>query len=60
MIDSTSQPEPAGALAMLDRYPQTIPICSQVPRKSFLEGMILQYTEGFPGMKADDKKRFGR
>ena len=32
-----------------------IPCWPQLPKRSFLEGMLLQYSEGFPGLKWDDK-----
>lgn len=36
-----------------------IPFWPQLPKRSFLEEMVAQYSEGFPGMKRDEKeKRF--
>jgi hypothetical protein len=32
-----------------------IPFWPQLPRRSFLEGMVLQYSQGFPSLKWDDE-----
>jgi methionine synthase II (cobalamin-independent) len=34
-----------------------IPFWPQLPKRSFLEGMILQYSQGFPNLKWDEKKQ---
>lgn len=34
-----------------------IPFLPQLPRRSFLEGMVAQYSEGFPGLRLDEKEK---
>lgn len=34
-----------------------IPFLPQFPRRSFLEGMVAQYSEGFPALKVDAKEK---
>jgi methionine synthase II (cobalamin-independent) len=34
-----------------------IPFWPQLPKRSFLEGMVVQYSEGFPSLKWDEKKQ---
>lgn len=34
-----------------------IPFLPQLPRRSFLEGMVAQFSEGFPGLRLDEKER---
>ena len=49
----------AEALELLDRYPLAIPAWPQLPKRSFREGMVFQYTEGLPGIRVDEgEKKF--
>ena len=57
MIGSMPQKSAAQALAALDRHPLTIPAWPQLPRRSFKEAMIPQYSEGFPGITVDEKEK---
>lgn len=34
-----------------------IPFLPQFPRRSFLEGMVAQYSEGFPALRVDEKEK---
>ncbi len=57
MIGSLPCLTPAEALDLLERYPLTIPAWPQLPKRSFREGMLFQYSEGFPGIRIDEKER---
>lgn len=48
---------PAEALDLLERYPPAIPAWPQLPKRSFREGMVVQCSEGLPGIKFDDTER---
>jgi methionine synthase II (cobalamin-independent) len=41
---------------ILQNFPE-IPFWPQFPKRSFLEGMVLQFSQGFPNLKWDDKKQ---
>jgi len=41
---------------ILQNFPE-IPFWPQFPKRSFLEGMILQFSQGFPNLKWDEKKQ---
>jgi len=41
---------------VLQNFPE-IPFWPQLPKRSFLEGMIVQYSQGFPNLKWDEKKQ---
>ncbi|MDO8491184.1 MAG: methionine synthase [Dehalococcoidia bacterium] len=49
-IGSMPQADPAEACAIITRYLSSIPVWPQLPRRSFLENMYAQYSEGFPGV----------
>jgi hypothetical protein len=42
--------DPRKACALVARYLKDIPAWPQLPRRSFLENMYAQYSEGFPGV----------
>lgn len=50
IIGSMPQTDPTKACALIARYLQKIPAWPQLPRRSFLENMYVQYSEGFPGV----------
>ncbi|HJO93503.1 MAG TPA: hypothetical protein QF753_08905 [Victivallales bacterium] len=54
MIGSMPQKEASEALNLLGCYPLSIPAWPQLPKRSFKEAMITQYSEGFPGIKVDE------
>jgi methionine synthase II (cobalamin-independent) len=53
MIGSLPQKTPTEALKVLSDYPLTIPTWAQLPRRTPLEGMVPQCSEGFPGVQID-------
>jgi len=57
IIGSLPCRSPAEALDLLDRYPLAIPAWPQLPKRSFREGMVVQCSEGLPGIKIDEKER---
>jgi methionine synthase II (cobalamin-independent) len=44
------------ACRLVLHYLPDIPAWPQLPQRSFKEGMVIQYTEGFPGAKLDGEK----
>lgn len=59
MIGSMPQKTAQEAYETLIKYPLSIPAWPQLPKRSFKEAMIPQYSEGFPGIQVDEQeKRF--
>ena len=58
MVGSMPQTEPKEALDVAGRCPTSIPTWPQLPKRSFKEAMVPQYSEGFPGVRVNevDKK----
>ena len=56
MIGSMPHIDPAEACALVSHYLRDIPAWPQLPRRSFLENMYAQYSEGFPGVVIDNDK----
>ena len=50
MVGSVPHTDPAKACELVLRYLPDIPAWPQLPRRSFLENMYVQYSEGFPGV----------
>ena len=58
MMGSMPHLTPQEAVQALEQFPLTIPAWPQLPKRSFKEAMIPQYTEAFPGIQVDeDEKR---
>ena len=57
MIGSLPHQDIDSAFELLKRFPLDIPVWSQLPKRSFKEGMMPQYCEGFPGIKIDEEER---
>jgi methionine synthase II (cobalamin-independent) len=57
IIGSLPWRTPVEALDRLERHPLTIPAWPQLPKRSFREGMVFQYSEGFPGIGIDPAER---
>ena len=57
MIGSMPHRDADSALELLTRYPLDIPTWPQLPKRSFKEGMMPQYSEGFPGIKVDEEEK---
>ena len=54
MIGSMPHLSAKDAFRALKQYPLTIPAWPQLPRRSFKEAMIPQFSEAFPGIRVDD------
>lgn len=50
IIGSMPHTDPQKACSLVIRYLKDIPAWPQLPRRSFLENMYAQYSEGFPGV----------
>ncbi len=50
IIGSMPHTDPSEACALVTRYLKDIPAWPQLPNRSFLENMYVQYSEGFPGV----------
>jgi len=50
IIGSMPHTDPRQACSLVTRYLKDIPAWPQLPRRSFLENMNAQYSEGFPGV----------
>jgi methionine synthase II (cobalamin-independent) len=53
---SVPHTDPQKACALIARYLKDLPAWPQLPRKSFLENMYVQYSEGFPGMVLENSR----
>jgi len=56
MIGSMPHTDPGKACALVARYLKDIPVWPQLPKRSFLENMYVQYSQGFPGVVIDGEK----
>ncbi|MFC2006054.1 methionine synthase [Chloroflexota bacterium] len=50
VIGSMPHTDPSEACSQLTRYLKDIPAWPQLPNRSFLENMCVQYSQGFPGV----------
>ncbi|MFC2059796.1 methionine synthase [Chloroflexota bacterium] len=50
IIGSMPHTDPEAACAQITRYLKDIPAWPQLPKRSFLENMYVQYSQGFPGI----------
>ncbi len=50
VIGSMPHTDPSEACSQLTRYLKDIPAWPQLPNRSFLENMYVQYSQGFPGV----------
>ena len=57
-IGSMPHTDPKQAIAEVLKYIPSLPIWPQLPRRSFLESMYVQFTEGLPGVKVEGDKIF--
>ncbi len=48
--------DPAKACSLVNHYLKDIPAWPQLPKRSFLENMYAQYSEGFPGVVIEENK----
>ncbi len=56
IIGSMPHTDPQQACSLITRYLKDIPAWPQLPRRSFLENMYVQYSEGFPGVVIEDDR----
>jgi methionine synthase II (cobalamin-independent) len=56
IIGSMPHTDPAKACSVISRYLKDIPAWPQLPKRSYLENMYVQYSEGFPGVVVEDKR----
>ena len=56
IIGSVPHTDAKKATALITRYLKDIPTWPQLPRKSFLENMYVQYAEGFPGAVVENNR----
>ena len=55
-IGSMPHKDPQKACALVVKYLPEIPLWPQLPKRSFLENMYAQYSEGFPGLVLERDK----
>ncbi|MCJ7605557.1 MAG: methionine synthase [Dehalococcoidales bacterium] len=53
IIGSMPHKDPVKACALIARYLKDLPAWPQLPSRTFLENMYVQYAEGFPGLVVD-------
>jgi methionine synthase II (cobalamin-independent) len=57
IIGSMPHSDPESACSQIARHLKDIPGWPQLPKRSFLENMYVQYSEGFPGMVVDTEEK---
>ena len=57
IIGSMPHTDPKRACALVTKYLKDIPGWPQLPKRSFLENMYAQYSEGFPGIVVDNEEK---
>ncbi len=55
IIGTMPHTDPKPACRLITRYLKDIPTWPQLPKRSFLENMYVQYSEGFPGLVVDNE-----
>ena len=58
VIGSMPHTDPPEACAQISHYLKDIPAWPQLPKRSFLENMYVQFSQGFPGVVVEDDKIF--
>ncbi len=56
MIGSMPHTDSSEACSLITRYLKDIPAWPQLPDRSFLENMYVQYSEGFPGVVVEEDR----
>jgi hypothetical protein len=56
IIGSVPHTDPQKACSLVTRFLKDIPTWPQLPRKSFLENMYVQYSEGIPGIVVENDR----
>jgi len=57
IIGSMPHTDPAVACSQVAHYLKDIPAWPQLPRRSFLENMYVQYSQGFPGVVVNEAEK---
>jgi len=57
IIGSMPHRDPVKACDLIAKYLKDLPAWPQLPARSFLENMYVQYAEGFPGLTVDEAKK---
>jgi methionine synthase II (cobalamin-independent) len=57
IIGSLPHTDPELSCRLITRYLKDIPAWPQLPRRSFLENMYVQFSEGFPGLVVDTEEK---
>jgi len=57
IIGSMSHTDPAVACAQVTHHLRDIPAWPQLPKRTFLENMYVQYSQGFPGVVVDKAEK---
>ncbi len=57
-IGSMPHTDPSEACSQVSHYLKDIPAWPQLPKRSFLENMYAQFSEGFPGVLVEENKIF--
>ena len=55
-VGSLPQTDPQEACSLILANLPDIPVWPQLPKRSFLENMYVQYSGGFPGVKVEDER----
>ncbi|MBI4288109.1 MAG: methionine synthase, partial [Chloroflexi bacterium] len=55
-IGSMPHTDPKLATELVLKYLPTLPPWPQLPKRSFLESMYVQFTEALPGVKVEDER----
>ena len=56
MIGSMPHTDPQQACSLIAKFLPEIPVWPQLPKRSFLENMYAQYSEGFPGVTIEGER----
>ena len=57
MIGTMPHIDPHAACSLVSRFLKDIPAWPQLPHRSYLEGMVTQYSEGFPGIVVNEGEK---
>jgi len=57
IIGSMPHTDPELTCSRITKYLKDIPGWPQLPKRSFLENMNVQYSEGFPGLVVDTEEK---
>ncbi len=56
IIGSMPHTDPSEACSQVIHYLKEIPAWPQLPKRSFLENMYVQFSQGFPGVRIEDER----